>query len=181
MRRLQLDFAPDRTVRNAALNATLCGLIAALAYLAWDYAETAKRANMLETDLARIAAAEAGVRAHDRSRPDAARRDAEVKLANQVIDRLALPWDQLFDEIESSVDENVILLGVEPDAEKRHVKITAEARDLKAMSAYVKRLGLSQRFRDAHLQSHQVQVANVQRPVRFIVAARWLGDRPSAK
>lgn len=97
----------------------------------------------------------------------------ELKFANEVIQRLALPWDRLFHEVETSVDEQVSLLGVEPDAEKRELRITAEAQSLSAMLEYTKRLQTIALFKDAHVASHQIQQQDPQKPVRFMVNAQW--------
>lgn len=100
--------------------------------------------------------------------------DTELAFANKTIGRLSLPWDRLFLEVEGSVDEHVTLLGVEPDADKGELKISAEARNLAAMLAYAKRLRAGPLFTGAHVQSHQLQLQDPQRPVRFTVQARWL-------
>lgn len=98
---------------------------------------------------------------------------AELKVANQVIARLSLPWDALFREVEASVDDQVTLLSVEPDTEKRELRIMAEAKDLAAMLEYVKRFHAITLFKDAYVVSHQIQQQDPQKPVRFTVNAQW--------
>lgn len=99
---------------------------------------------------------------------------AELKLANRVIERLSMPWDALFREIELSVDEQITLLNVEPDTEKKEIRIIAEAKSLTAMLDYMKRMRTIALFKDAHLLNHQIQQQDPQRPVRFLISANWV-------
>jgi len=105
---------------------------------------------------------------------------AEIKQANKIIAKLALPWDELFRIVESSVDENTTLIALEPDAERGEVQITVEARNLAAMLDYVKRLQESPALKDVHVASHQIQQQDPQRPVRFVVSAKWDHDNAVA-
>jgi len=105
---------------------------------------------------------------------DQQRQHAELKMAQGVIDRLDTPWGVLFAAVDSAFDDQVTLLNVEPDAERRDVQLTAEAKDLAAMQAYVRQIQNSPTFVDAYLASHQINQQDPLRPVRFIVHARWI-------
>ena len=98
---------------------------------------------------------------------------AEVQQANAVLHELDLPWDALFEAVEGAADKNVALLALEPEMRKGRVAITAEAKDFAAVLAYAKRLGARGAFSSVHLQQHQVQHADPQRPVRFSLLAVW--------
>lgn len=102
------------------------------------------------------------------------RHRAELKIAQGVIDRLDTPWGVLFSAIDSAFDDQVTLLNVEPESERREVQLTAEAKDLAAMQAYVRQIQNSPTFADAYLVSHQINQQDPLRPVRFIVHARWI-------
>lgn len=97
----------------------------------------------------------------------------ELRAAQRVIERLDTPWSALFNAIEITFDEHVTLLNVEPDADRRDVRLTAEAKELRAMQAYVRLLRRAPALADAHLVSHQVNAQDALRPVRFVVVARW--------
>jgi Tfp pilus assembly protein PilN len=99
---------------------------------------------------------------------------AELNAAAQAIDHLSFPWDRLFQEIESSVTEQVVLLSLEPIIGKKEVKIMAEAKNLSAMLDYVNTLQSRALFKDVHLESHQIQQQDPQKPVRFMVNAHWV-------
>lgn len=97
----------------------------------------------------------------------------EVKRANEVLRQLSLPWGGLFQTIESAGTKNVALLGLEPDTEKRQVKIIGEAKNIEAMLDYIKRLENHQVFGTVYLQSHHVQSQDPEKPVRFVLQAIW--------
>lgn len=180
MRVLKLDFVTRPTLlQRGGLLLLLAALVLA-SYLAHLYVE---RTTALANEQAKLRGLQslrqaAGELTGDQKNASE-RSDAELKLARRVMYTLSLPWDDLFSEIDASVDENVTLLRVEPDAEKRELSITAEAKDLAAMLAYGNRIAASARFQEAHVQSHQVQVQDPQRPVRFVMRAKWLVGPPS--
>ena len=169
---LQLEFAPNASARHAGGLLLLAGVLLAC-WLAYEYRERTSTLAGLEYRL-RALQGRSSAAPVVRSAANLAQEQGELKLMRQVNARLSLPWEALFNEIEATVDEHVTLLSVEPDAEKGVLQVTAEARDLGAMLAYGKRLAASARFKDAQIQSHQVQVQDPQRPVRFVLAAQWL-------
>jgi Tfp pilus assembly protein PilN len=152
----------------------LCAALLTGGYVAWTCEETLKELSALQAKRDGFLRVRYADRAPEKSTAAAPLRQAEINYANRVIDRLALPWDRLFNEMENTVDSQVVLLGVEPDAERGRISFTSEARDLSAMLSYERRLGGSALLRDVHVQSHQVQIQDPQRPVRFVVGATWL-------
>lgn len=135
-----------------------------------------------------LAAAEARMKASERSsrRQQAAMRGTatdlqkvalEIKRANEVIGQINLPWEELFKAVETSDKKQVALLSIEPDPQKQHVKVTAEARNLAAMLAYARSLEQQQLLTDIFLQSHQVQQQDAEKPVRFVFTATWIIKR----
>lgn len=95
----------------------------------------------------------------------------EVKHANEVLHQLGLPWESLFRAVESSGSKDVVLLSLEPDMEKRVMKISGEAKNIPAMLGYVTQLGEQDMFASVYLQSHQVQQQSQDKPVRFALLA----------
>lgn len=102
------------------------------------------------------------------------RMKAELRFANQIIDRLDTPWDALFSAVEGAYSDQTILLSVEPDAERREVRLTAEAKDLASMLEYLKQVRQSSVLKDAHISSHQINQQDALKPVRFTIEARWV-------
>jgi hypothetical protein len=99
----------------------------------------------------------------------------EIKHANEVLSRIDLPWEKLFQAVESSSGREVALLAMEPDAEKSEMKITGEAKNLDAVMKYTRLLAEQKVFSNVYLQSHQVQTHNAEQPVRFSLVASWEG------
>lgn len=99
----------------------------------------------------------------------------EVSRANEVLRQLTLPWEELFRAVESAAGRKVALLALEPDMEKRQVKIGGEARDMAALLNYITQLEAQEAFGAVYLQSHQVQQRDPDKPVRFALLAVWRG------
>jgi Tfp pilus assembly protein PilN len=97
--------------------------------------------------------------------------DAQVKAAEAVVRQLALPWAALIQAIEQAATRDVALLQLQPDAEGRLLRLTAEARHREAMFAYLRRLAAAEALSDVHIVSHQVQREDPQRPIQFSVQA----------
>lgn len=99
------------------------------------------------------------------------RLEAEVKSAESVVRQLSLPWAALIQAIERSATREVAILQLQPDAETRSVKLTAEARSREAMFDYLRRLGAAPGLAELHVVSHQVQRDDPQHPIQFSVQA----------
>ncbi len=97
----------------------------------------------------------------------------EIGHANEVLNKITLPWDKLFEAVEWSSGKEVALLGMEPNAEKLDVKIIGEAKNIKAALGYIQHLASQEIFSSVYLQSHQIQQQNPDKPVRFTVLAIW--------
>jgi Tfp pilus assembly protein PilN len=97
----------------------------------------------------------------------------EVKRANEVLRQLSIPWGGLFQTLESAGGKDVALLALEPDTEKRLVKISGEAKSIAAMLDYIKQLENRDVLGTVYLQSHHVQLQDPEKPVRFELLAIW--------
>lgn len=102
----------------------------------------------------------------------------EVKQANQVVRQLGLPWNALFEAVETSGGKSIALLSLEPDLHKGTVKIIGEAKDFNALLNYVKQLSTHEVFGSVMLQNHQIQKDDPQKPVRFSLLAHWKEAAP---
>ena len=97
----------------------------------------------------------------------------EVKNANDVLRQMSIPWDSLFEAVESSAGGKVTLLELEPDIEKREVKINGETKDYKTLMSYIMKLEGYPVFGSVYLQNHHVQLQDPDKPVRFSLLATW--------
>jgi Tfp pilus assembly protein PilN len=102
----------------------------------------------------------------------------EVKQANQVVRQLGLPWNALFNAVESSGGKEIALLSLEPDLQKGVVTIGGEAKDFDALLNYVKELSARELFASVMLQNHQIQRDIAEKPVRFSLIAHLKGVAP---
>jgi hypothetical protein len=99
------------------------------------------------------------------------RLDEQAKNAEAVVRQLTLPWASLVGAIEQAATRDVAILQLQPDAEQRVLRLTAEARNRDAMFEYLKRLGGSRELTNVVLVSHQVQRDAPQQPIQFSVQA----------
>lgn len=171
---LRLEFAPRARLRSRLGWVMLGCAIAVIAVEMLTFGSALSERHRLSQTLARL-----DVRHGDaaRSRPGGAKPDpgylAKVKSTQQVSRNLTAPWVDLLEAMESAPQESVALLAAEPTTAKQSFRLTAEARDLDAMLAYVAALQRDPRLVSVVLVSHQVQVQTPGRPVRFQVQAGW--------
>ena len=97
----------------------------------------------------------------------------ELDAARQVLQELALPWDPLFRSIEASIGADTALLAIEPDAGKRIVRISGEARSYLEILNFMLRLEDLQVLTGVHLLNHQIREEVAERPVQFTLSASW--------
>lgn len=167
--RLELDFV-DTSRRFSVAGLLVLVLGAALA--AWtfiDYRDLDMQGTLLAMQL-------------DAATPRGSRAAGSVvdtrgiEEASDVITELSLPWSQLLDDLEAAGEANsrdIALLSIEPDREKRRVRIGAEARTLPAALAYVQRLQRAGALRYPLLDNHKVRTDVSERPVYFEMTADW--------
>lgn len=164
--RLELDFiAAPRHARWPGL-LLLAAAVAAAANLALRYRDAREALPALQAGRSALEAAR---------RPPPAlpaqQARAEAKRAESVLRQLALPWASMIEAVEQASSTDVTLLQMQPDAEHRSLRLTAEARSLDAMLVYLRRLDASRLLSAVHLVSHRVLAEDPSRPVRFVVQA----------
>jgi len=97
----------------------------------------------------------------------------EFRQASDALRQIALPWDKLFQAVELSANDDVALLAFEPDAVTHQVKIIAEARNYSMVLDFIRRLSKQPEFDNVRLQTHQVELADPEKPMNFTVLAQW--------
>jgi hypothetical protein len=169
--RLDLDFSPARRTGPMGWAVLAVGAAAAvMAAVQFQSAQASLKAlnGELNSATGRIASAEGGSRAGPPLDPRVS------KAANQIARELQVPWAELLAALESVPTPDVAMLGVEPSATRRVVRITAEAKNPAAMLDYLEALHGHQ-FSDVWLLSHQLQVQTPGTPTRFVVQLKWSG------
>ena len=166
---LQLDFVvPRRGGRSAGYIVLGVSLILGGA-LVFKYSETRQRLYELEAAEALLGGARP-VRAIPRERLD-----AEMKSAQATVRQLSLPWAQLIDSLERAATQDVAVLNIQPDAQNRVLRVSAEARREGTMLEYLRRLEATGSFAEVHLVSHQVREDAPGRPIQFSLQASFKG------
>jgi hypothetical protein len=174
VRALTIDYRKDARATPWSGLVLLAAGIVAVGAIAMHYPQVAHKAQDLEGQVREM---QRSVRVHESAKRPATELQkslTEVRQANDIIAQLALPWNELFNAVESASSKNMALLGIEPDAQKRRVKLTGEAKNLESMLAYVRFLESQGPLVDVFLQSHQVEQNDPQKPVRFVVTATWV-------
>jgi hypothetical protein len=94
--------------------------------------------------------------------------------AQSAATELNLPWSRFFASLgQSSMAGAVALISIEPDTQKGQVLVVAEARNFEDMLNFVSALQLSDEFSEVALQSHLINRAVPEQPVRFRLSTKW--------
>lgn len=98
---------------------------------------------------------------------------AQANAVNAAVLQLNLPWRALHDAVQSATPASIALLALEPDAKKRSLRITAEARSSDDMIGYVELLRQQDGFSAVGLVRHEINEQDPNRPIRFQIDAEW--------
>ena len=173
MRSLELDLLREEGPAAWIGIALLGAGIAAAIGLAAEYAALGDKIGRAESSLRDSARAARKKPVLSRLAADPQKVALEFRQAREVVARLQLPWQELFGSIESARKSDIALLSIESEHDKRRVKIYAEAKDLQAMIAYLAYLRQRPALAEVYLESHELQIKDPQRPVRFVLSAQW--------
>jgi Tfp pilus assembly protein PilN len=105
------------------------------------------------------------------------RLEQEAKIIDAAVRQLTLPWAQMIEAVERASSSDVVVLQLQPEAQQRTLRLTAEAKNGEAMLGYVRRLGESRALSAVYLASHQVQMEDPLRPIQFSVQASFRSPR----
>lgn len=171
---LRLEFAPGVRPRPTLGRYLLAG---AIVLTAIELAPMALGLVTLRQDRATLAELDQRPHAEPHERVTKVKVDpasvARLRAANQVARKLTTPWADLLGAIEAAPQQSVALLAIEPSAAKKAFRLTAEAKDSKAMLGYVEALRRDRRLESVVLVSHQLQEKAPGRPTRFQLQAAW--------
>lgn len=98
---------------------------------------------------------------------------AALVQARGVNAELATPWGTLLHEFEAAAGEDIALLALSAEAKQGAVRASGEARNLKALTAYLRRLEASGSLAEVRLVGHETRGQQPGRPVMFALSARW--------
>jgi hypothetical protein len=167
---VRLDFAGPRvraTVPGLLLLIVGCGAATAACL---EYREVEARKAGLEL---RLAAAARPASRDPTAGAHALRLSEDV---GKIAAELGTPWTAVLSDLETASRDSagaISVLSIEPDHDKRRVRINGESRDLAVALAYLGRLQASHSLRYPMLDSHEVVADNKDHPVRFALSAEW--------
>jgi hypothetical protein len=93
----------------------------------------------------------------------------EVAAVRDTVERIGLPWHELFAALESAANDQVALTAIEPDAAKGTVVIGADGKDYLAALSYVANLSRIEGLERVQLVRHEQKGS----AVSFAVSAAW--------
>lgn len=96
----------------------------------------------------------------------------DLKLQNELISELNIPWSDFFDALESET-ATIALISVEPNIQKRSLKIQAEARSRSEMNKFLNKIERSDRFKEVVLHSFETNLLDPIKPLRFSLEMSW--------
>lgn len=181
MRRTRIDFAPRslrRTLFRVPLQALgpLIGAIVMCALAAiygQKYLEDQHELEALRAALEARRALPVQVAA---APPRIVVPEQQANAVNDAIMQLNLPWRELYEAVRAATPDSVALLALEPDAKRRSLRVTAEARSSDDMFAYVGQMQAQEWFSTVVLTRHEIVEQDPNKPVRFQISAQWSGQ-----
>jgi len=94
----------------------------------------------------------------------------------KIVGELGRPWTAVLSDLEVASRDSggaISVLSVEPDPDKRRVRIDGESKDLGAALVYLAKLQASRTLSYPMLDSHEVKADDKDHPVRFAMTAQW--------
>jgi hypothetical protein len=166
MHRLELDYvAPPRRARWPGIAVLALSFVVA-AGVVGRYRDAQRELSALEAAQGLVNIDRATTKAIPRERID-----EEAKMVNEVVRQLGLPWAKMIAAVEKASTGDVVVLQLQPEAQQRLLRLTAEAKNREAMLGYVRRLGEDRALGEVHLVRHEVRLDQPGRPIQFAVQA----------
>ena len=182
MKRTHIDFAP-RTLRRSLFRVPprFAGLLVPTAAFCFVLASQLARYHEEREGLEALQAAIAARSQAVRPLPVAAHPaftvpDAQAQAVNDAVLQLNLPWRDLVEAVQAATPASVALLALEPDAKRRTLRITAEARNSDDMLGYLAKMQEQGWFASSTLLRHEIAEQEPNKPLRFQISAQWGGQ-----
>lgn len=171
MRALTLDFRRTELPHGWINVALLIAGVAATGYAGWSAWQLSADGRTLDAKLASLSK-RPDRKATQRAGADGQQVDRESRVLANVAMELNTPWNPMFRALEEA-PQKIALLSIEPDAHKRELILTGEAKDFKEMLDYVRYLQGQTMLSGIALQTHQINQQDRDKPVRFRITAGW--------
>lgn len=123
-------------------------------------------------DQAEIALRAGGAQQH-REAPVPPALAAEIRFADEGLEPGRIPWEAVFRDIETASAAEILVIGMNFQGARREVRVSGEASDVDALSAYMARLGSRPALTAVRLLSHQPLARDGRSAIRFELVAQW--------
>jgi hypothetical protein len=163
--RLELDFVARRRASPWVGRVLLAAALTVSADMGLQFYDLQKINSGYQVEFAKV-----GPRSGRVIKPASAE---EVAAARETVQRLSLPWDELFIALESAASERVALAAIEPDTKKGTVTISGDGKDYLAALSYVLNLSKTEGLEHVQLVRHEQKANDPNGPVSFAVSAGW--------
>lgn len=172
MPNIALDFQPRRPGVLPLILLCASGVLCADAWL-----EVRSSNEHLDDLQAQIAQAQRRaqrlvVATHDAAQREATLPTEQSKALRQAAAAIRIDWEALYRHIDQATQEDIALLAVIPNAARKTLHISGEARSMQAALDFIEALRrppLSQ----VSLLSHKIKADDPQHPIIFEIAATW--------
>lgn len=168
MKPLALDFMSTKSPSRWGGVLLVMGLALCVA-AGTGYWRLQQHRDTLETQVDALALRVEGTR----SRRSVETPDERARALGVVSERLSVPWEKLFQDIESCDGPDVALLQLQPNITQRQVMLMGEARDRAALESYMRRLDQTNSLDGVHLAQHNQAPESGPWAVRFALTAKW--------
>lgn len=170
---LAVDFATRPTRRLSLVGALL--LLTGAATLSLTYVDITDAEE-------RLAAAESRLRTLTRgARLPTPRQSAStatpVDAGSGILKHLSTPWPDLLAELETTASLPVAILALDAEAKSRRLRLTAEAKTMDDVLAFVERLRQSKRLDEVLLLHQEERKVGAVSVIAFTVQAAWPESR----
>jgi hypothetical protein len=178
MKAITIDFAPrtmQRAISRSDVKARWLFIIALVLCVTSviSLSLVGNRQQAYQDRLAEMDSANASAQAAI-SRPALVLSAGQVAAVNTIIQQLNFPWHRLFDTLELVTPTSIALLELMPDAKKHMIKGIAEADTMDAALNYIARLNRQSALGSVVLSKHEVNIEDVNKPVKFEFEAIWV-------
>ncbi len=104
--------------------------------------------------------------------------DDKMRAMDVVAERISVPWERLFQDIESCDTPDVALLQFQPNITQHQVTLMGEARDRASVENYIRRLERTPSLEGVHLAQHNQAPESGPWAIRYALTAKWTYEQP---
>ncbi len=98
---------------------------------------------------------------------------ARVAAMNAAVEKLNIPWRDLFDSIEQATPKDIALISIAPNSARQTLVLIGEAAHPDTMLDYLGALKAQPLFGDVTLTRHEINKADPNAPYRFQLEIQW--------